>query len=332
QTVNSGDKVTLDGSKSFDPNKNKLTYQWTQTSGPSVTLSDSSSANPTFTSPTVNSQAILKFQLVVNNGVDNSKPSSVTVTVQPINGIPSILTLSYADGEPGSAKDVKYVANFEVNNKNIKIVHVDPGSFDRFNILNDTSVEFHANEITKGDGKTAVVAIDYGGIQNSDIKLNGEKNIGLVIHTKVTVNGITKTSLIDSFVNIIGTWSKISGLSNDNFDLVHQLFKYATPCLNLSLDNGKDVKQYSLTLENCGDINTHVILSAFPTSIHPTFSSSSSSVTEYDINANDIGHDNVTIDNPFTLSSKKPLVVIAEVVVNVLGNYYNVGMSFALIP
>ncbi|MGN6623264.1 MAG: hypothetical protein ACTHKK_03905, partial [Candidatus Nitrosocosmicus sp.] len=26
QTVNSGDKVTLDGSKSFDPNKNKLTY------------------------------------------------------------------------------------------------------------------------------------------------------------------------------------------------------------------------------------------------------------------------------------------------------------------
>ena len=82
QTVNSGDIVTLDGSKSYDPNKNKMTYQWTQISGPSVSLSDSSSPNPKFTAPTVNSQASLKFQLIVNNGSD-SKPSTVTVTVNP---------------------------------------------------------------------------------------------------------------------------------------------------------------------------------------------------------------------------------------------------------
>ena len=130
QTVNSGDIVTLDGSKSSDPNKNKMTYQWTQIAGPSVSLSGSSSPNPKFTAPAVNSQASLKFQLVVNNGQDNSKPSTVTVNVQPINGIPSIFTLSYDDGNFASAKDITYTINFEMNNKNIKIVHANEGSFD----------------------------------------------------------------------------------------------------------------------------------------------------------------------------------------------------------
>ena len=40
QNVGPGTEVNLDGSGSSDPRNQTLTYQWTQTSGPEVTLSD----------------------------------------------------------------------------------------------------------------------------------------------------------------------------------------------------------------------------------------------------------------------------------------------------
>ena len=332
QTVNSGSVVTLDGSKSYDPNKNKITYQWTQLAGPSVSLSDSTSPNPKFTAPTVNSQTSLKFQLVINNGQDNSKPSTVTVNVQPINGIPSIFTLSYNDGNFASAKDITYIINFEMNNKNIKIVHVNEGSFDSYRVLNDSAVEFHTNEIIKGSSKTAIVAIDYGDVQNFDIKGIEGKNIDLLIHTKTTINGITRDSSIDPFINILSIVSKITGLSNNNFDLANQIYNYTTPCLNLTLNNTQDNRQYSLVLENCGDVLAHMIVSAYPKSSNPSFSSSLSSTSEYDIDAKGISYDNIIVGNPSDISSKKPLAVVGSVILNILGNYYDVGKSIAWVP
>ena len=52
QTVNSGDIVQLDGSDSSDlSDRDLLTYQWTQTSGPKVTLDNPTTVNPTFEVP-----------------------------------------------------------------------------------------------------------------------------------------------------------------------------------------------------------------------------------------------------------------------------------------
>ena len=79
QTVEVNSTVQLDGSGSSAPNGNPLTYQWTQTSGPSVTLSSNTAVKPTFTAPA--SATSLTFQLVVNNGQVNSSPATVTITV-----------------------------------------------------------------------------------------------------------------------------------------------------------------------------------------------------------------------------------------------------------
>jgi LmbE family N-acetylglucosaminyl deacetylase len=84
QVVTQGAFVTLDGSASSDPNGSAITYSWSQTSGPSVPLSDPAVANPTFTAPVGSSESVeVTFQLVVSDGQLASTPSTVTVTVQP---------------------------------------------------------------------------------------------------------------------------------------------------------------------------------------------------------------------------------------------------------
>lgn len=82
QTRSSGSQVTLNGNQSNDPDGDVLTYQWTQTSGQTVTLSNASTAIASFTAPTVSSDAMLQFQLSVSdpNGLSDSATTVVTVT------------------------------------------------------------------------------------------------------------------------------------------------------------------------------------------------------------------------------------------------------------
>lgn len=76
--------VQLEGSGSSDPSGDILTYQWTQTGGPQVTLSNDTSVNPTFTAPQHSSLIDYTFELVVTNeeGIE-SEPDSVTISVFP---------------------------------------------------------------------------------------------------------------------------------------------------------------------------------------------------------------------------------------------------------
>ncbi len=83
QTVDEGETVTLDGSGSTDPEGEALTYAWTQTSGETVTLSDTTAASPTFTAPEqLTEDAVLVFSLTVTDARGAaSTPDTVTVTV-----------------------------------------------------------------------------------------------------------------------------------------------------------------------------------------------------------------------------------------------------------
>ncbi|WP_172299271.1 PKD domain-containing protein [Pseudoruegeria sp. HB172150] len=93
QTVDSGEAVTLDGTGSSDPESDPLTYAWTQTSGTTVTLDDSTAASPGFTAPTLpinGSDEDLVFQLIVNDGFTDSAADTVTISVEaPTNAAPT---------------------------------------------------------------------------------------------------------------------------------------------------------------------------------------------------------------------------------------------------
>ena len=89
QTVASGASVNLDGTGSSDPDGDTLTYDWTQASGPAVTLSGANTATPSFTAPA--GPATLVFE----NEVCDSEPLCDT---------DSVTVNSFALGEPNKDK------------------------------------------------------------------------------------------------------------------------------------------------------------------------------------------------------------------------------------
>ncbi len=91
QIVNEHVTVSLDGSKSNDPENQKLSYMWTQVSGEPVVLSSMSSITPSFTSPTVanGDVKVLVFELKVFDNNNREGVDTVTITVDPVNASPT---------------------------------------------------------------------------------------------------------------------------------------------------------------------------------------------------------------------------------------------------
>jgi uncharacterized repeat protein (TIGR01451 family) len=108
QTVNPSQLVTLDGSGSSDPDNGPepLSFVWTQTSGPAVTLTGADTSSPQFT-PSETGE--FGFALVVNDGLAESTSDSVRINVvnrsftgffQPVDNQPTVNKVTAGSGVP----------------------------------------------------------------------------------------------------------------------------------------------------------------------------------------------------------------------------------------
>lgn len=88
QTVQEGSLVILNGSNSYDPDNDTLTFHWEQIEGNSVSLIDATTVQANFTAPVVGSSGdTLKFQLSVDDGIA-SNTDIVLVKVENVNHAP----------------------------------------------------------------------------------------------------------------------------------------------------------------------------------------------------------------------------------------------------
>ena len=80
-SIKAGATSVLDGSSSYDPdNDTPLLYNWTQLSGPGVSLTNADTAQPGFVVPTEVGETLV-FELSVSDGKETSIASSVTVSI-----------------------------------------------------------------------------------------------------------------------------------------------------------------------------------------------------------------------------------------------------------
>ncbi len=97
QTISSSALVKLNGFDSYDPEGENLTYRWIAPE--EIVLSNSEIVNPTFKfeNPDITGEVEFRIQLIVNDGICNSEPNEIVITIVEntiINDPVSILQLT----------------------------------------------------------------------------------------------------------------------------------------------------------------------------------------------------------------------------------------------
>ncbi len=81
QEVEIGTTVSLAGTAS-DEDEEPLTYLWNQISGPAVELSTATELETAFVAPKTEVDTVITFQLIANDGSEDSEPDTVDITVK----------------------------------------------------------------------------------------------------------------------------------------------------------------------------------------------------------------------------------------------------------
>jgi RHS repeat-associated protein len=186
QTIHTSVPVHLDGSGSSDVDGDTLTYSWAMLSKPigsTAALSNAGIANPTFV-PDLNGDYVI--QLIVNDGVENSSPDSVTITTS--NSKPV--------AEAGENQSVMVGTPVTLNGSGSSDADSDP-------------LSYSWSIIAKPDGSAAAVADPVSVQASFTPDLVGTYVVQLIVHDgiessapdSVTVEGLPQPNRAPAAVN-----------------------------------------------------------------------------------------------------------------------------------
>jgi len=173
QTVASGATVQLDGSGSTDPEGQALTYMWTAPAG--ITLSDPTSATPTFTAPT--GPATLTFTLQVCDPEPLCDTDSVTINVQAAPMVDAS-GMVIVNGPVSSRKTSKNFV-FKVSNVGTTSITINSG---------DITSSVDVNGTTTGSVSVAGLPVTIGPGASKRLKLSWSYGSALVGGETVVFN------------------------------------------------------------------------------------------------------------------------------------------------
>lgn len=108
RTVFKGELVELSGGASSDADGHALTYSWIHKSGPTITLSNPTAVNPSFTAPSVS--GVIVFELAVTDGRATAT-DEVSITVQ--NRVPTALAGDDFHVAPGASVTLSAPESFD---------------------------------------------------------------------------------------------------------------------------------------------------------------------------------------------------------------------------
>lgn len=231
QTAEVGDLVSLDGSRSSDADNDPLSYLWSiasQPTGSGVILSDPNNVNPSFVGDKTGEYV---FQLVVNDGTEDSDRDSVTVTVTKTNGQPIANAGIDQNGLPGD--------NFTLDGSMSSDPDGDSLSY-QWQIVQ--SPQQSQATIVNADAETASIETDVEGtyvislvVNDGEIDSDADSTIVTVEkpNTKPTANaGPDQLFAIDQLITLDGSAS--SDLDGDNLTYQWQILSPANTSVQLS--------------------------------------------------------------------------------------------------
>ena len=184
KTVLEQTTVALDGTGSYDPDNDALTYTWVQTSGTAVTLTGATTASPTFTAPNVGPAGeTLTFALTVADVPSNplsgasltSAPKTVVVTVKYVNQPPTLQVVSPVNVNEGAIATLQATAQDADGNPLTYSWTQLSGPLATLDLTNPASPTFTAPLVPFGGGVSvykATVDDGFGGTASAQVTVN----------------------------------------------------------------------------------------------------------------------------------------------------------------
>ena len=226
QTVTEGATVSLSGTLSSDPEDgNSLSYSWTHTSGPAITLRGAATATPSFEAPNVGETRDIMITLTVTDSGSRTDTDTVTITVEDSpNRAPSVnagddrtvtegatvsLNGTASDDDPEDILSYQWTHNSSLpitlrNSATLNVTFVAP------DVSANTAVLFTLN-VTDGTEHTAdTVTITVNDVPNRAPTANAGANQTVTEGATVSLSG-TLSSDPEDGNSLSYSWTHTSG-------------------------------------------------------------------------------------------------------------------------